>query len=732
MKPSPLTFLCVLLLGAPFELTSARAATSDLLIADFEGETYGAWRVTGEAFGSQPARGSLPGQMAVSGFEGRGLVNSFNGGDRATGTLTSPPFKVERRYLRFLIGGGRHPGQTCVNLLLRDEVVRTADGPNDRPGGSEHLEGHEWDVGDLLGQSVSLQIVDQATGGWGHINADHFVQTDQPLPAWRIKPERRLLVQHRYLHLPVRTAAPKRVLSVLLEGQLQHEFEIELPDGEPGWWAFLDVSQWIGKELVLRADKLREDSGALELISQGDQLRNAADLYREALRPQFHFSSRRGWNNDPNGLVYYQGEYHLFYQHNPYGWAWGNMHWGHAVSHDLVHWQEIGEALYPDDMGTMFSGSAVIDWQDTAGFFKGDEKPMICFYTAAGGTSPRSQGQPFTQCIAYSLDRGRTWTKSPDNPVLPHVVGSNRDPKVVWHEPSRRWIMALYLDRNDFGLFSSSDLKNWEKLTQITIPETTECPDFFEIPIEGTPAEARWIIYGGNGRYLVGRFDGRTFTTESGPHAMQWGNCFYASQTFSDIPPEDGRRILIPWGTVALPGMPFNQMMGLPVELTLQRTTDGLRLSANPVRELAVLRTQTHRATPGPLTPGEDRPAPGAGELLEIEADITPGRATAIRLNVRGVPVTFDTRAQRLRCGDRTAPLPLINGRIRLRLFVDRASIDIFGNDGRLYMPMGMILPGEQLSVAVRAEGEGATLNRLDVHTLKSAWATARQTPDPN
>src|SRR5690606_26544132 len=134
------------------------------------------------------------------------------------------------------------------------------------------------------------------------------------------------------------------------------------------------------------------------------------------------------------------------------------------------------------------------------------------------------------------------------------------------------------LDKDDFGLFSSTNLKTWEKLSQITIPGTTECPEFFEIAIEETPAEKRWIFYGGNGRYLVGRFDGRNFTTESGPHPMQWGNCFYASQTFSDIPPEDGRRILIPWGTVALPGMPFNQMMGLPVELTLHRTPAGLRL----------------------------------------------------------------------------------------------------------------------------------------------------------
>ncbi|HWQ91869.1 MAG TPA: glycoside hydrolase family 32 protein, partial [Clostridia bacterium] len=298
----------------------------------------------------------------------------------------------------------------------------------------------------------------------------------------------------------------------------------------------------------------------------------------EPLRPQFHFTSRRGWLNDPNGLVFYKGEYHLFYQHNPYGWGWGNMHWGHAVSPDLVHWKELPIALYPDEHGTMFSGSAVVDWNNTAGFQSGSEKPLVAMFTAAG--------KPFTQGLAFSNDRGRTWTKYENNPVLPHIVAENRDPKVIWHAPEQKWVMALYLDESDYALFASKDLKRWEKLSDVRIPGDSECPEFFEMPVEGREGETRWVFYGASGRHLVGKFDGTTFKPEGGPQELQRGNCWYASQTYSDIPARDGRRILIPWGRMTArevpfhQGMPFNQMMGLPVELTLRNTDDGLRLCA--------------------------------------------------------------------------------------------------------------------------------------------------------
>jgi fructan beta-fructosidase len=694
------------------------AGQADLLVADFEGANYGEWQVTGEAFGPGPAHGTLPGQMAVDGFLGRGLVNSFFKGDGTTGTLASPPFKIQRHYLRFLIGGGGYPDETFLGLQIAGQTVRQAVGPNTRPGGSEHLDWQEWDVREFAGREGVIQIVDRRTGGWGHINVDHILQTDQKLPGMLTNATREIVPTRRYLNLPVKNGAPKRLVSLIVKGELARQFEIELADGAPDWWAFVDLAGFQGQRVVIQIDKLREDSRGLEAIEQAEAIKGAEALYREKLRPQFHFSARRGWNNDPNGLVFYEGEYHLFFQHNPYGWNWGNMHWGHAVSADLAHWRELPIALYPDRLGTMFSGSAVVDEGNTSGFQRGGHQPLVCIYTAAGGTSAQSQGQPFTQCLAYSTDGGRTFTSYARNPVLGHLKGGNRDPKVIWHAPAKQWIMALYLDGSDYALFESPDLKQWRKLCDVSLPGTSECPEFFEIPVDGK--ETRWIFYGGNGRYLVGRFDGLKFTGESGPHPLQFGNCFYASQTYNQVP--DGRRILVPWGQINLPGMPFNQMMGLPVELTLRRTGEGLRLFAYPVRELEKLRAKTHRFEAQGLEPGQNPLAGLRGELWDIAAEIEPGEAAEVGFVVRGVPVTYDVKKQEVSCRDRKAALALIQGRVSLRLLVDRVSMDIFGNGGRLYMPMGVIFREEDKSLAVAARGGAARVRGMEAHELRPAW----------
>jgi sucrose-6-phosphate hydrolase SacC (GH32 family) len=460
-------------------------------------------------------------------------------------------------------------------------------------------------------------------------------------------------------------------------------------------------------------------------------LKGAETLYREALRPQFHFSPRRGWNNDPNGLVHYKGEYHLFFQHNPYGWNWGNMHWGHAVSPDLIHWRELDDAVYPDALGTAFSGSAVVDEGNTAGFARGAERAIVCIYTAAGGTSRQSQGAPFSQCLCYSIDRGRTWTKYAKNPVVPHIAASNRDPKVTWFEPEKKWVMALFLDGNDYALFDSPDLKSWKRLCGVKVPGAGECPEFFEIAVDpSTPdgavargaqqGDTRWVFYGGNGLYLVGRFDGKTYTPESGPHPLNLGNCFYASQTFNGVP--DGRRVLVPWGQVAMPGMPFNQMMGIPVALTLRTTEDGLRLSAYPVREVESLRAKKHGWKDASLKPGENLLAGLNGDLFDIAAELAPGGAEEVGFNIRGFAVVYDAKKQELRCGDKRAALAMVDGKVRLRLLVDRRSVDVFGNDGRAYMPMQFHPPADNRALELFSRGGEAKAVSLDVYALQSAW----------
>lgn len=696
------------------------AAENDLLIADFEGEDYGSWKVEGEAFGPGPARGTLSGQMDVSGFDGKGLVNSYSGGDRTKGTLTSPPFTIERKYINFLIGGGKHPG-TRIDLVVDGRAVRTATGPNDRPGGSERLDWDAWDVNDLAGKRAVIRIVDEETGGWGHINIDQIIQSNQRRGA--APAAREMTIEQRFLHLPVKNGGRKHWMRLSIDGRTVRDFEIELAEGEPDFWVFIYAEAWMGRRLRIDVDKLPFGSTGLESIRQADALPDAGSLYREALRPQFHFTSRRGWHNDPNGLVYYDGEYHLFYQHNPYGTPWGNMTWGHAVSRDLVHWQELDAALHPDHQGTMFSGSAVVDHRNTSGFQQGGEKPIVCIYTAAGGTNRASAGQPFTQGIAWSNDRGRTWTKYEKNPVLGHILASNRDPKVFWHEPTSQWIMALFLDEEQYALFNSPDLKQWQKLCDLPDPDSGECPDFFELPVDGDAGNTRWVFWGANGNYVIGRFDGLVFTKESGPHQSKWGANDYAAQTYSDIPATDGRRIQFSWMNGGrYPGMPFNQQMSVPRVLTLRTTTEGIRLFIEPVKELDSLRGRRHAVNESALPPGQNPLSAVAGELFDIEAEIELGSAKTVGFEIRGHKVEYSVADKRLTALERSAPLEPANGRIRLRILIDRTSLEIFAGDGRISMASCFLPEAENKRLAVYADGGQAKIRSLNVWEMKSAW----------
>ncbi len=701
-----------------FSTAVLRAAAPDIVLADFEDAGYGEWKATGDAFGAGPARGALPGQMAVSGFAGKGLVNSFYGGDKSTGTLTSPEFPINRRHVSFLIGGGGHDGKTCMNLLVGGEIVRTITGPNKQSGGTERLEPEAWDVGDFAGKTARIEIVDQATGGWGHINVDQIVLTDRKPSLTLNDATRELALDRRYLNFPVKNGAKKRRMSLSVDGVKAREFEIELADAAPDWWAFLDVSAFAGKKGVLRVDKLPEDSAGLKSIEAGDTIKDSGDLYREKHRPQFHFSTRRGWINDPNGLVFYQGEYHLYYQHNPYGWDWGNMHWAHAVSTDLVQWRELPVAIYPKQFGDWaFSGSAVVDWKNTSGFKNGENDVLVAAYTSTG------RGE----CIVYSNDRGRTWTEYDGNPVVKH---QGRDPRLFWHEPTRRWVMAVYTEpkedgktRQTIAFHSSPDLKQWEYHSRED--GYYECPDMFELPVDGDASNRKWVLTAANDDYAIGAFDGRKFTKESGKHRGNHGNCFYAAQTYSDIPAADGRRIQIGWARVSHPAMPFNQMMAFPCELTLRTTPDGVRLCALPAKEIEKLHGKRHSVPGQPLPPGENPLAAVTGDLFHIRAEFALGDAIEVGFNLRGVPVSYDVKKQELICKDKTAPLKLLDGRLRLQVLVDRTSIEIYASDGLVYMPMGVIPKDEDKSLGVFAKGSAATIRSLEVFELRSAWFPA-------
>ena len=578
--------------------------------------------------------------------------------------------------------------------------------------------------GTVLAASDDILIADFE----GHINIDHIVLTERQPPRLLADQKLPLAIEKKYLGLPVKNGAAKRWVSVVVDGQAVRECEIELADAEPDQLVPLDVAPWRGKKAELRVDHLFDTSAFFRSIRQCDSLPEPENCYQEIYRPQFHFTPKTGWTNDPNGLVYYQGEYHLFFQHNPYGIHWGNMTWGHAVSPDLVHWTELDDAIHPDRLGTIFSGSAVVDWHNTARFQAGEEKVIICIYTSAGGTCPASQGQPFTQSIAYSNDRGRTWKKYEKNPVLPHVVGSNRDPKVVWHEPSRRWIMVLFKDKNDYAFFSSPDLKTWTHLHDLAVPGSGECPDFFEMPVDGNRGTTRWVFTSAKGDYLVGAFDGRRFAPQTGPHPLRWGGNYYAVQSYSDVPASDGRRIQIAWMAGGrYPDMPFNQQMSFPSELTLRTCPEGLRLYRYPVKEIELLRTKTQAWAGVTLGPGENVLDKLKGQLYDIEAEIEPADAKEVSLAIFGQKIAYRAAERKLFAAGAAMELAPVAGRIQLRILVDRVTIDAFASGGRVAISYCFLPEPGSKPLELTAAGGPARIVSLKVHELTSAWVKGKK-----
>ncbi len=535
---------------------------------------------------------------------------------------------------------------------------------------------------------------------------------DSNLP---VNGKREFTIQKRYLNFPIKNGAPKRKVTTLVDGRVEVKNDMELADAQPDWWAFMDVSAWRGKTVTIQVDKLPGDSAALNAVEQSDSINGAENLYRESLREQFHFSSRRGWNNDPNGLVFFKGEYHLFYQHNPYGWEWGNMHWGHAVSRDIVHWRELGDALAPDELGPMFSGSAVVDWQNTSGLGRSGKPAQVLIYTAAG--------DPVVQCIASSAD-GRHYTKFAGNPVVRQIASGNRDPKVFWHAASKKWVMVLYVELNKVNsiqFLSSPNLKDWTLMSSTA--GFFECPDFFELPVDGNVSNKKWILTAGSSEYMVGSFDGTAFTPETPKLPGHRGTGFYAAQTFSDIPTNDGRRIQIGWLQAATPGTPFNQSMSLPMELQLAGTLAGPRLVWKPVKELQSLRARSWKFQPATLTPQSANPlADVKAELVELRAEFEPGDATEVAFNVRGATIVFDAKRHEVAVNGHRAPAPLHDGRQELAIYCDRAALEVFASGGLTYVPMPFTPKTGDFALGIHSKGGSARITSLAVHELKSAW----------
>ena len=713
------TTLTTTLLGLAALAAPGLRAAEDLLIADFEGPDYGAWHATGDAFGKLPAHGALPNQMPVAGFVGQGLANSYHGGDDATGTLTSPPVKLQRRYLNFLIGGGGYPGETCLNLRLGGKIVRSATGPNTKPGGSEHLDAATWDVADLLGKSVVLELVDARKGSWGHINVDQIGQSDTPQT---LDIRQQFVLNQRYLIWPVSLdTRQKKRFFLTLDGDKQPLAVVEIClSNNPDFWVFTDLANSQGRTLSVTGKLPGALAEAWNKVALSASFPGAEALYHEPLRPQYHFTSRRGWLNDPNGLVWKDGTWQLFYQHNPYNHGWDNMHWGHAISTDLLHWKEQPPALFPDAEGMMFSGSGTVAAKDRIGLPITGESALVLIYTAEGSLS-YVPGHQAEQGIAVSEDQGKTFRKFAGNPVIPNVRAGNRDPNVFWHAPTKHWVLNLYFDGNNYGIYTSPDLVKWEKTCDYQIPGDGECPDMFELPVDGDVKNTRWIVWGANGKYMLGSFDGRKFTAESGPHRHYFGSA-YAGQTYDSAPA--GRRVHLGWmraGEGEMQGAPFNCQMTVPMEFSLRTSGGALRLWAEPSAELRQLRETTKEWKNLDIGPGDADPLQDfSGGQFEIEAVIDAGSAAAeMGFKVFGEHAAVWSKANQTFSGAEGKQAP-VDGKLHVRLFVDTVSLEVFVN-GTYTSRYLRQTPGTK-PVNIVATGGSVHFDSLKIHTLRSVW----------
>ncbi len=609
---------CQLLLLAAGLYTLANCRASDVAIGHFGITGYGDWTVAGSAFNSGPVANAQFEQLGIENARDQWVVSSAMNGDGPTGTLTSAKFKIARKYISFLINGGDYERDTCVNLLINGTIVKSATG-----GRSNRLAPASWEVSRWLGRPAQIQIVDAASGDWGHINVDRMVQTD--------KPER----------LPVETGP----------------------------------------------------------------------LYQESLRPQFHFTARQwtmdrlnpgptqeGWLNDLNGLIYYDGEYHLFAQ------RWWKC-WIHAVSRDLVHWTELEPAFWEEksESGAQ-SGTCVVDYQNTSGLSPDrSNPPMVAFWS-------RNDNRTF--CVSYSLDHGRTWKYYEKNPIM---IYPERDPKVFWYAPGSHWVMMMY-GNNQYHILTSTNLLSW-KDEHHPLPDSYECPDFFELPVDGNQDDMKWVMIQGNGNYSIGIFDGTEFKEETSRYACDIGPNFYATQTWANNDTGDGRRIQAAWMRGSnFPEMPFNQQVSFPCELTLRSTPNGPRIFREPIKEIALLHRGGDSWTNCTLKTGDVLPLEPTGQLFHIRAEVSIAPGATLTFNIRGITVVLTSET--IQSG--TGPASVSGGIHSVEMLVDRTSIETFINQGELSATR-FVLPVEN-GISVKAVGGAVIIKSLTVYPLNSAW----------
>jgi arylsulfatase A-like enzyme/sucrose-6-phosphate hydrolase SacC (GH32 family) len=693
-------------------------AKGDVLIADFEGKDYANWKTTGEAMGKAPSRADTH-RNRVTGYLGKGFVNTYLRGDKSTGEMVSPKFRIERKHINFLIGGGKHLGQAGVQLRVADKTVRSATGNSLKDTkGREIMDWHSLDVAEFIGQEAVIKIVDQRPGGWGHTIVDHIFQSDHPMPAQLPDALKRGGDPTPQPPTPIKPSeyvSPKSAQFV--------------PPSKPGI-------------------TLKDEWSTFPLYDQVG--------YDQSLRPQFHFTSRTGWLNDPNGMVYYDGEWHMLFQHFAKGNASGAKSWGNAVSTDLMHWQQLPHAINPyakidgsDGVHAIWSGSAVVDELNALGKQTGDTKTLFALYSATH--------EKFFQGGAYSTDKGRTWTKiNNGKPVIPHQEGfskGQRDPRVFYCAPDRCYYTIMMIGGPDrkVRLWKSTNLLNWEHAFDIP-NKAAECIDMFHVAVDGDPNNRKWVVSDAPGRYEVGEFNGSKWTGlgDEDKHGdrlrFEYGDAWYAAQAFNQTP--DGRTVHVGWLRSKQPGyrpfleagMPFTQQLSVPVEITLRSTPDGLRMFRNPVKEIEQLYTKSRTRTNITAKQALEEFNDFKRELIDLTLRCD---ARDFTLMVRGLKIRYERDAKEFVFvnsarvagekaawnrkgpyrddGVRRIPAPPIDGKVTLRVLVDRASLELFVNDGQAAASFVVIPDPKNRDLFIK-DDLSLKIDRLFVHELKSIW----------
>lgn len=504
--------------------------------------------------------------------------------------------------------------------------------------------------------------------------------------------------------------------------------------------------------------------GALQSMPTANEINNLIEtkqLYNKNYRPEFHFSPPSHWLNDPNGLVYYEGSYHLFYQHHPYGNKWGPMHWGHAVSKDLIHWQHKPIALFPDEHGAIFSGCCVVDWNNSSGLFD-DTHGLVALFTHAD-TCPETGNPRQRQSLAFSSDSGETWKKYEGNPVLTeNELIDFRDPKVFWHEQSQKWVMVIVAgDRVRF--YGSTNLREWSFTSEFGVGQGShdgvwECPDLFELQIDDS-GQSKWVLIisigdnpdcpeGSRTQYFIGEFDGTTFINDYPADEVKWldyGRDNYAGVSWSDVPKQDGRRVMIGWMSNwkyanETPTGDWRGAMTLPRALSLKSYDNDLLLVQMPVQEVEQLRKSSMSWNALTVTPTAPFTLKTNGELLEIETeiDVRSGAEVSIRLvatEQSELVIGYDPMQQWLSidrskcsatdfnpafpCKHGAEAIPQ-NGIVKLHIWLDRSSVEVFVNDGVTVLT-DQIFPDAPIEkVAIEVATGQSVLNSLNIHHLNS------------